>query len=68
MKNATTGHISSAPAPLELGLINYRIAVNAAIAGGFRGGFCCEHYGGDGLTVSAHNREYLKSILPKSFV
>lgn len=68
MEDATTGHISSAPAPLELGLINYRTAVKAAIDGGFRGGFCCEHYGGDGLTVSARNREYLKSILPKSFV
>lgn len=68
MEDATSGHISSAPAPLELGLINYRVAVKAAIEGGFRGGFCCEHYGGDGLTVSASNRDYLRRILPKAFV
>lgn len=55
----------SAPAPLETGLINYRVAVKQAIAHGFRGAFCCEHYGGDGLSVSASNRAYLRRILPK---
>lgn len=55
----------SAPAPLETGVISYRAAVTKAIALGFRGAFGCEHYGGDGLSVSAANRAYLKRILPK---
>ncbi|MGI4745889.1 MAG: sugar phosphate isomerase/epimerase family protein [Janthinobacterium lividum] len=55
----------SAPAPLETGVISYRSAITQAIAHGFRGAFCCEHYGGDGLSVSAANRAYLKRILPK---
>jgi sugar phosphate isomerase/epimerase len=63
-EDATTGAIVTAPAPLELGVINYRMAVRLAIASGFRGTFLCEHYGGDGLSVSATNREYLKRILP----
>ncbi len=60
------GFIATSPAPLELGLISYRVAVKAAIAHGFRGAFCVEHYGGDGLSVCASNREYLRRILPKS--
>jgi sugar phosphate isomerase/epimerase len=52
------------PAPMELGIINYRQAVKEAIAAGFQGMFCTEHYGGDGLSVSATNREYLRRILP----
>jgi sugar phosphate isomerase/epimerase len=65
-EDATTGAIVTAPAPLELGVINYRRAVRMAVEGGFRGAFCTEHYGGDGLSVSATNREYLRRILPKS--
>lgn len=64
-EDATTGAIVTAPAPLELGVINYRRAVRMAIDSGFRGAFCTEHYGGDGLSVSATNREYLRRILPK---
>jgi hypothetical protein len=52
------------PAPMEFGVINYRQAVKEAIAAGFQGMFCTEHYGGDGLSVSATNREYLRRILP----
>lgn len=63
-EDATTGMITTAPAPLELGVINYRMAVRYAIAHGFAGSFLCEHYGGDGLSVSARNREYLLRILP----
>jgi sugar phosphate isomerase/epimerase len=59
------GIFLSAPAPLETGLINYRTAIRQAIGHGFRGAFCCEHYGGDGLSVSATNRAYLRRILPK---
>ncbi len=65
-EDGTTGAIVTAPAPLELGVINYRTAVHMAIEKGFRGAFCTEHYGGDGLSVSATNREYLRRILPKS--
>jgi sugar phosphate isomerase/epimerase len=65
-EDATSGAIVTAPAPLELGVINYRRAVRMAVEGGFRGAFCTEHYGGDGLSVSATNREYLRRILPKS--
>ncbi len=65
IEDEAKGVILSAPAPLESGLINYRVAVRQAIAHGFRGAFCCEHYGGDGLSVSAANRDYLRRILPK---
>ncbi len=54
------------PAPLELGIINYREAVSLAISMGFQGMFCTEHYGGDGLSVSATNQRYLRSmVLPR---
>lgn len=63
-EDAATGNVVTAPAPMELGVINYRMAVREAIAQGFNGTFLCEHYGGDGLSVSATNREYLQRILP----
>ena len=53
------------PAPLVNGLINYRYAIRKAIELGFKSAFLCEHYGGDGLSISAQNREYLRSILPR---
>jgi sugar phosphate isomerase/epimerase len=64
-EDATTGHIVTSPAPLELGVMNYRRAVRMAIDAGFRGVFLTEHYGGDGLSVTATNREYLRRVLPK---
>jgi sugar phosphate isomerase/epimerase len=63
-EDGTTGAVVTAPAPMELGVINYRMAVRLAIASGFDGTFLCEHYGGDGLSVSALNRQYLQRILP----
>ncbi|RJS92397.1 sugar phosphate isomerase/epimerase [Salinisphaera sp. Q1T1-3] len=55
------------PAPLESGLISYRKAFQIAIANGFQGVICCEHYGGDGLSVSASNQRYLREqVLPRS--
>jgi len=65
-EDAITGHIASSPAPLELGVINYRKAVRMAVDAGFRGAFLTEHYGGDGLGVCATNREYLRRVLPPS--
>ncbi|WP_241978880.1 sugar phosphate isomerase/epimerase [Cryobacterium sp. Hh7] len=67
-EDATTGHIATMPAPMESGVINYREAVSFAIAEGYRGAFCVEHYGGDGLGVSAANRDYLRRILPSEAV
>jgi sugar phosphate isomerase/epimerase len=63
-ENRTTGLISATPSYMESGLINYREAVAVAIREGFQGVICTEHYGGDGLSVSAANRDYLRRILP----
>ncbi|MDA3923057.1 MAG: sugar phosphate isomerase/epimerase [Salinisphaera sp.] len=55
------------PAPLEYGLISYRKAFEIALANGFQGVVCTEHYGGDGLSVSNTNQRYLREqILPRS--
>lgn len=55
------------PAPMESGLINYREAFKTALSAGFQGILCTEHYGGDGLSVSATNQDYLRRhVLPKS--
>lgn len=57
--------IVSYPTSLALGVINYRIAIQKAIACGYKSAFLCEHYGGDGLSVCAMNRDYLRTILPR---
>ena len=54
------------PAPMENGLINYREAFKMALAAGYQGIICTEHYGGDGLSVTAANQAYLRRhVLPK---
>jgi len=58
-----TGAYFTSPAAAEDGLINYRRAIEIALDSDFEGAFCVEHYGGDGLSVSARNREYLRSLL-----
>jgi sugar phosphate isomerase/epimerase len=58
-----TGAYFTAPAPMELGYINYRRAIEMALEAGFDGPFCVEHYGGDGLSVTAMNRDYIRRIL-----
>lgn len=66
-ENLARNHFAVTPAPLETGVINYREAVRTALASGFQGIICAEHYGGDGLSVSATNQEYLrKRILPRT--
>jgi len=65
-EDATDGRVSTSPAPLELGVINYRRAVKMAVQEGFRGPITVEHYGGDGLSVSAANRDYLRRIIPRA--
>ncbi|RZU76794.1 sugar phosphate isomerase/epimerase [Micromonospora kangleipakensis] len=58
-----TGAYFTVPAPAESGLISYRRAIEIALQAGFQGPICVEHYGGDGLSVSARNRDYLRGIL-----
>lgn len=58
-----TGRFVTAPAPMELGIINYRAALPYMRAHGFRGTLVVEHYGGDGIGVSAINRDYLRRLL-----
>jgi sugar phosphate isomerase/epimerase len=58
-----TGAYFTTPAPAESGVINYRLALQIALEAGFHGPICVEHYGGDGLGVSASNRDYLRGIL-----
>ena len=65
IEDPSKGIIMAYPTSLALGLINYRTAIGKAIAAGFRSAFLCEHYGGDGLSVCAMNRDYLRSILPR---
>jgi sugar phosphate isomerase/epimerase len=65
MEDPATGTIMSYPTSLELGLINYRTAIRMALAHGFCSAFLLESYGGDGLSVCATNREYLRRILPR---
>ena len=51
------------PAHLDVGLIDYRWAFDVAIESGFQGVICMENYGGDGLGVSAWNRDYLRNLV-----
>lgn len=61
------GWYSAVPAPLPFGIIDYRWALHLAVEEGFQGILCTEHYGGDGLSVAAFNRSYLRDrVLPKS--
>jgi sugar phosphate isomerase/epimerase len=64
-EDPATGAVFTHPAPLALGFINYRDAIREALALGFQGVLTCEHYGGDGLGVSADNMRYLRTLLPE---
>ena len=60
------GTYFAVPAPMQYGLIDYRRAFRYAIEQGFQGVICVENYGGDGLSVCADNRDYLRRhVLPK---
>ncbi|GAA2313575.1 sugar phosphate isomerase/epimerase [Streptomyces kunmingensis] len=65
-EDASTGAVLTFPAPMEYGVIDYRHALRYAVEHGFRGAFCVEHYGGDGLSVSATNRAYLRRLLSQT--
>lgn len=58
-----TGGFVSIPAPMATGSMDYRAAIKLAVAHGFAGPFCVEHYGGDGLTVMAGNCQYVRKLL-----
>jgi len=58
-----TGVHVAIPAPMASGSMDYRSAIKSAVAAGFGGPFCVEHYGGDGLTVMAENRDYIRRML-----
>lgn len=62
-EDPATGQITTFPAPMDIGLINYRAAITQALALGFRGAFLCEHYGGDAVTMIARNRAYIRDLL-----
>lgn len=54
------------PTPMSSGVIDYRRAFRYAVEQGFQGVICVENYGGDGLSVCADNRDYLRRhVLPK---
>ncbi len=62
-----TGSVTTTPSYLEDGVVNYRAVVRVALESGFQGVICTEHYGGDGLSMSAANRDYLRSrVLPRN--
>ncbi|MFV0360966.1 sugar phosphate isomerase/epimerase family protein [Tropicimonas sp.] len=63
MEDSASGRVSSHPAPLLGGTINWRAAIDAALELGFDSPFLVEHYGGDGLDICALNRDYIRSIL-----
>lgn len=65
-EDAARGAYFAVPAPMQYGLIDYRRAFQYAIEQGFQGVICVENYGGDGLSVCADNRDYLRRhVLPK---
>ncbi|MCA4133949.1 sugar phosphate isomerase/epimerase [Arthrobacter sp. M4] len=65
-EDTASGTYVAMPSPMESGLISYREAFKEALSVGFQGIICTEHYGGDGLTVTARNQEYLRRfVLPK---
>lgn len=63
MEDSRTGQVMTHPAPLLGGTINWRAAIRQALDCGFASPFLVEHYGGDGLSVCAANRDYIRTIL-----
>ncbi len=62
-----SGVVTAFPTYMETGIINYREGIKMAIAAGFQGVICTENYGGDGLSITAANRDYLRGrVLPRT--
>jgi sugar phosphate isomerase/epimerase len=62
-EDPAAGSYATSPAPLPMGIINYRDVIGMALDLGFNGPMCVEHYGADGLTVGLQNRDYIRQIL-----
>ncbi|MCC2321521.1 sugar phosphate isomerase/epimerase family protein [Cellulomonas xiejunii] len=62
-EDRAAGTYVAMPAPMEMGSVSYRKAIRTAVEAGFTGPFCVEHYGGDGLSVSARNARYIRRML-----
>ena len=58
-----TGAYATAPVPLKYGYVNYRKVIRQALAVGYTGPFCCEHYGSDSLGVVTENVHYIRQVL-----
>lgn len=56
--------VVTAPAYLEAGVIDHRLFPATLSHPGSTSPITCEHDGGDGLSVGAANREYLRRVLP----
>lgn len=52
-----------APTTLGTGGIDYRLGVAEVLAGGYRGPFVVEHYGGDAVDMQRQGRDYLLRLL-----
>lgn len=65
-EDPVTGAVVALPAYMEMGIINYREGFKIAVAHGFQGVICVENYGGDGLSVCATNRDYIRRVLPRT--
>jgi len=65
LEDPAAGVVLTAPAPLSSGVVDYRTAVAVVLEARPDVAFCLENYGGDGLAVSAANREYLLGLLPE---
>jgi sugar phosphate isomerase/epimerase len=65
-EDPTAGLYAAVPSYLEAGIIDYRAAMRIAVRSGFQGVICVEHYGGDGLSMSAAARDYLRRVMPRA--
>ena len=63
LEDSPSGVVLTAPAAMDSGSMNYREAIRLVLLAGYTGPFCVEHYGGDGLAVSARNRDYIRRLL-----
>lgn len=66
LEDPASGTVLTHPTAIELGIIDYREALQMAADYGFDGAFVVEHYGGDGLSVGARNAQYLRSVLEQT--
>jgi len=53
----------SYPTDLEFGMIDYRAALRLALAHGYHGPLCIEHYEGDALWAIEKGRRYLEEVM-----